>query len=159
MLHTVTGEPPTSLAVRLGGKVEEAPEEPVAQVELVAPVGQEALAELAVRVASGEPVARVASGELAVPVAQVALAELAVPVAQVAAVLGLGQAVVPVHDRVVELELVPVAVALRPKSVTAAHHPDLVPLLEAEEDLAAVVAETMHEPVAAEAAAAWAAAE
>jgi hypothetical protein len=51
------------------------------------------------------------------------------------------------------------AVALRTKSVIAAHHPDLVPLLEAEEDLAAAVAETTLEPVAAEAAKAWAAAE
>ena len=71
-----------------------------------------------------------------------------------------------------ELELAPVvavavpghqrarlAVAPRTKSVTAAHRPDLVPLLEAEEDLAAVVAETTREPVAAEAVIAWAAAE
>src|SRR5437867_439430 len=59
---------------------------------------------------------------------------------------------------VLELELVQVAVALRTRSVTAAHRPDLVPLLEAEEDLVAV-AETTREPVAAEAAIAWAAAE
>ena len=49
------------------------------------------------------------------------------------------------------------AIPLRTKSVTAAHRPDLVPLLVAE-DLA-VAAETTLEPVAAEAATAWAAAE
>jgi len=51
------------------------------------------------------------------------------------------------------------AIPLRTKSVTTAHRPDLVPLLEAEEDLAAVVAETTREPVAAEAVIAWAAVE
>ncbi len=51
------------------------------------------------------------------------------------------------------------AVPLRTKSVTTAHRPDLVPLLAGEEDLAAVVAETTREPVAAEAVIAWAAAE
>jgi hypothetical protein len=45
--------------------------------------------------------------------------------------------------------------ALRTKSVTAAHHPDQVPLLEVEEDLAAAVAETTREPAAAEAVIAW----
>ena len=51
------------------------------------------------------------------------------------------------------------AVPLRTKSVTAAHRPDLVPLLTGEEDLAAAVAETTREQVAAEAAIVWAAAE
>jgi hypothetical protein len=51
------------------------------------------------------------------------------------------------------------AVALRTKSVTAAHRPDLVPLLEAAEDLAAAVAETTREPAAAEAVIAWEVAE
>ena len=60
---------------------------------------------------------------------------------------------------VLEVELVQVAVALRTKSVATAHRPDLVPLLEAEEDLAAAVAETTREPAAAEAVIAWAAAE
>ena len=50
-------------------------------------------------------------------------------------------------------------VALRTKSVTAAHRPDLVPLLEAEEDLAAAVAETTREPAATEAVTAWEVAE
>jgi hypothetical protein len=51
------------------------------------------------------------------------------------------------------------AAALRTKSVTAAHPHDLVLLLEAEEDLAAAVAETTREPAAAEAVIAWAAEE
>jgi len=51
------------------------------------------------------------------------------------------------------------AEALRTKSVTAAHPHDLVPLLEAGEDLAAAAVETTREPAAAEAATAWAAAE
>ena len=45
--------------------------------------------------------------------------------------------------------------ALRIKSVTAAHRRDLVPLLEAAEDLAVAIAETTREPAAAEAAIAW----
>jgi hypothetical protein len=67
----------------------------------------------------------------------------------------------------VQVEAVPVpnhpraqlAVAPRTKSVTAAHHPDLVPLLAAGEDLAAAVAETTREPAATEAVIAWAAEE
>ena len=53
-----------------------------------------------------------------------------------------------------ELELVRAAVPLRIKSVTGAHHPDLVRLLAAE-DLPAVGAETTRGPVATEAATAW----
>jgi hypothetical protein len=53
----------------------------------------------------------------------------------------------------------PVAVAPRTKLVTGAHHHGLVPLLEAEEDLAAAVAETTREPAAAEAVIAWEVAE
>ena len=51
------------------------------------------------------------------------------------------------------------AVPLRIKSATAARRPGQVPLLAAEEDLAAVVAEITHGPAATEAATAWAAAE
>ncbi len=51
------------------------------------------------------------------------------------------------------------AVALRTKSVIAAHHPDQVPLLAVEEDLGAAVAETTRVPAAAEAVIAWAAAD
>jgi len=49
--------------------------------------------------------------------------------------------------------------ALRTKSVIAAHPHDLVPLLEAAEDLAAAAAETTREPVAAEAVRVWEVAE
>jgi hypothetical protein len=56
-----------------------------------------------------------------------------------------------------ELELVQVAVALRTRSVTAAHRRGLVPVLTAE-DLAAA-AETTREPAAAEAVIAWEVAE
>ena len=80
------------------------------------------------------------------------VAELERELVQVAAELELDPAAV-------ERRLGPVAVALRTKSVTAAHPHDLVLLLEVEEDLAAAVAETTREPVAAEAVTAWAAEE
>jgi len=75
--------------------------------------------------------------------------------------LELAQVVVELAPGRVEVarRLGPVAVALRTKSVTAAHRPDLVPLPAAEEDLAAAVAETTREPAATEAVIAWAAAE
>ena len=63
-------------------------------------------------------------------------------------------AAAPVQDR----RPAQLAVAVRTKSGIAAHHPDQVPLLAVEEDLAAA-AETTREPAAAEAATAWAAAE
>ena len=64
----------------------------------------------------------------------------------------------PAVPAALELELGPVAaVALRTKSVTAAHHPGLVPVPMVEDS--AAVAETTRAPVAAEAAKAWAAAE
>src|SRR6266403_1079611 len=80
---------------------------------------------------------------------------------QVEAELELAQVVVELAPGRVEVarRLGPVAVAPRTKSVTGAHHPDLVPLLAAEEDLAAAVAETTREPAAAEAVIAWAAEE
>jgi len=55
--------------------------------------------------------------------------------------------------------LVLLAVALRTRSAIAAHHPGQVPLLGAEEDLAAAAAETTRAPAAAEAAIAWAVAD
>ena len=69
-------------------------------------------------------------------------------------------------ELIVQVEAVPVqnhrpaqlAVALRTKSVIAAHRPDLAPLLEAAVDLVAV-AETTPEPAAAEAVRAWEAAD
>ena len=51
------------------------------------------------------------------------------------------------------------AVVLRTRSAIAAHHPAQVPLLGAEEDLAAAAAETTRAPAAAEAAIAWAVAD
>jgi hypothetical protein len=113
------------------------PEDPVESAVRVALVVSEDPVEPAVRVASEDPV---------VPAA------LVVP--------GLGQVAA------LERELVQVAVqshlrvrlavvALRTKSVTAPHRPDLVPLLEAEEDLAVAAAETTRELAAAEAVIAW----
>jgi hypothetical protein len=101
--------------------------------------------EQAVRVAlvvSGDPVEQAVQESPAVPVAR------ARELVQVEAVLVRG------HPRA-QLAVV----ALRIKSVTAAHRPDLVPLLVAEEDLVAVVAVTMREPAATEALIAWEVAE
>jgi len=164
MLPTGTGKRRINLAVRVEGKAEEAPGEPVGQVglvELAELVGQEALAELA------GPVGQEVLVELAGPVGQEALAGLAVPAVRVApAGLALVQVVaqepVPVAAElelapaVVEPELVRVAVPLRTKSATAAHHHGQVPVLVVE-DLAAV-AETTPAPAATEVVAAWAAA-
>jgi len=87
------------------------------------------------------------------PAVRVALVVSESPAVPVALERELGPVVAP------ELELVQVvAVALRTKSVIAAHHRGLVPVL-AEEALAAAVAETTREPAAVEAAKAWAAAE
>ena len=97
--------------------------------------------ELAVQENPGVP------GVLVVPVVQVALENPAVLIVQVEAV--------PVQNH----RLAHLAVALRTKSVIAAHHRDPVPLLAVEEDLAAAVAEIMREPAAAEAATAWAVAD
>lgn len=84
---------------------------------------------------------------LVVPVVQVALENPAVPVVQAEAV--------PVQNH----RPAHLAVALRTKSVIAAHRRDPVPLLAVEEDLAAAVAEIMREPAAAEVATAWAVAD
>src|SRR5438034_401426 len=120
----IEGRPTNSVA-----EVRVAPGEPVVQVEL---------AELVVQVASVEPVVRV---DLAVPVASaepVVRVDLAVPVASAELVVQVGLAVrvalvVPESPAALELELVPVAVALRAKSVTAAHHPGLVPVPRVED--------------------------
>jgi hypothetical protein len=105
-----------------------------------------------VRVAPGEPVVRVELAELAVPVASVepvVRVDLAVPVASAEPVVRAG---------LVALALVQVAVALRTKSVTAALRYGLLAALAAE-DLVVAVVETTREPAAAEAVVAWAAAE
>jgi len=81
--------------------------------------------------------------------------------AQVVGELELARVVVELAPGRVEVarRLGPVAVAPRTKLVTGAHHHGLVPLREAEEDLAAAVAETTREPAATEAVIAWAAEE
>jgi hypothetical protein len=120
------------------------PENPAVLVALVVPAVREALVvleSLVVLVALVVPAVREAlavSGNPAVPAALVVPAEA-----------GLVQGHRPAQ----------LAVALRAKSVIAAHHLDLVPLLEVEEDLAAAVTETTRVPAAAEAVIAWAAAD
>jgi hypothetical protein len=124
-----------------------APEDPVVSVVRVALVvlgDQVALVELAVRAASEELVVEVGLAELAV---RAASQELVVQVV----VLEPGLVLVAAG-----LAPVAVAVALRTKWVTAAHHRGQVAVLE-EEDLAAV-AETTRAPAAIEAAVVWAAA-
>jgi hypothetical protein len=112
--------------------------------------------ELAVRAASvvpEDPVGLAVRVALVVPeslVVQVALENRAVPVGLIVP----AEAVLVQDPRPVLL-----AVALKTKSVIAAHHPDQVPLLEVEEDLAAAAAETTREPAAAEAVIAWEAAD
>jgi len=86
------------------------------------------------------------------PAVQVALVVSESPAVPAALELALGPVVAQ------ELELVQVAaVALRTRSVIAARRRGLVAVPRVEDS--AVVAETMHAPVAAEAAKAWAAAE
>jgi hypothetical protein len=125
----VVPEDPVVPAVRVALVVLEDPAVPVA---LVVPAVREAL---------------VVSENPAVPVAR------AVPVGVLERELVQVEAgLVRDHPRVRP------AVALRTKSVIAAHPHDLVPLLAAEEDLAAV-AEIMHAQAAAEAVIAWAVAD
>ena len=94
----------------------------------------------------------VAPGNPAVPVALVVPAVLVVleNPAGPEELIVLGAVLVQNH------RLALLAVALRIRSVTAAHHPDRVRLLAVEEDLAAAVAEITPDPAVAEAAIAWA---
>ena len=126
----VVPEDPVELAVRAALVVPEDPVELAVQVALVVPESPAVLVALVVRAVRG---ALVVSENPAVPVA------LELELVQVEAELVRG------HPRA------RLAVALRTKSVIAAHRPDLVPLLAAGEDLAAAVAETTREPAAAEA--------
>jgi len=124
---------------------------PLEQVVRVAPVVP------AVQVA---PVVRVVRVAPAVPENQAELVVPENPVEPVALVVPENPAVPELETGPVaalELVLVQLAVALRTKSVTAAHHPGLVPVPMVEDS--AAVAETTRAPVAAEAAKAWAAAE
>jgi hypothetical protein len=122
--------------------VQEAREALEALAELVVRVAREALAELVVQVAPAELVVRVALADLVI-----------VPVEEE---LEHDQAAVEPARNHPPAQL---AVAPKIKSVTAAHRRDLVPLLAAEEDLAAAVAGTTREPAAAEAVIAWEVAE
>jgi hypothetical protein len=148
-----------------------APEEPVALVGLVEPAAQvvrEALAVLAVQVvrAAQEAPAGLVVQEVVLALG-IDLAAVPEPeTGPVAGVLELRTAPVAEPETVqVEAVLVQsqphaqLAVPLRIKSATAARRPGQVPLLAAEEDLAAVVAEITHGQAATEAATAWAAAE
>jgi hypothetical protein len=152
-----TGKQRISTAARLEAKAEG---EPVLELELVqvAPEQGRGLVEAELERVPAAVAPVLVPVEVALGLVPVA-AEL--ELAQVAAELELAQVVVELAPGRVEVarRLGPVAVALRTKSVTAAHRPDLVPLLEAEEDLAAAVAETTREPAATEAVIAWAAEE
>jgi hypothetical protein len=120
------------------------PEDLVVLAVRAALVVLENLGELAVQENPGVP------GVLAVLVVPVVLVVLENPaVLIVPAEAGPVQNHRPAH----------LAVALRTKSVIAAHHRDPVPLLAVEEDLAAAEAGITREPAAAEAATAWAVAD
>jgi hypothetical protein len=143
---------------------------PVALGEPVVPVGLAALAALAEPVVPVERAVQVALAEPVVPVeraVRVALAEPVVPV-ELAVPVALVESESPAVLAALELALGPVvaqelvlvqvaAVALRTRSVIAAHRPGLVPAARVEDSAAA--AETTREPVVAEAAKAWVAAE
>jgi hypothetical protein len=106
-------------------------------------------------------VALVVSEDPVVQAVQAALVVSESPAVPVAPELEPAQAAVELERGPVVVVLVrghplaQLAVALRTKSVTAAHHRGLVPLLEAAEDLVAAVAVTTREPAAAEAVIAW----
>ena len=140
-------------AVRVALVVSEDPVEQVALVESedpVEPAGQESPAAQVALVVSEDPAELVARES---PAELVVLESPAEPV-------------VPERE-LVQVEAVPArehprarpAVALRTRSVTAAHRPGLVRLLEAAEDLVAAVAETTRERAAAEVVIAWEVAE
>ena len=185
MLPTATEEPQTNLAQIIASNLEAVIEPAavlavvVAPGELVAPVG---LVEPAAQVVREALAVLAVQGVLAAPEDQEAPAGLVV---QEVLALGIDLAAVPELETgpvavVLELRTAPVAeqetvqveavlvqsqphaqlaVPLRIKSATAARRPGQVPLLAAEEDLAAVVAEITHGQAATEAATAWAAAE
>ena len=128
-----------------------APEDPVEPVALVV---LEDPAERVALVVPENPGARVALVVPEDPAEPVVLELQTVPVAVLEGELD-QVAVVLVRDHL----RARLAVPLRRKSVTAAHRPDLVPLLTVGEDLAAAVAETTLEQAAAGVVKAWAAAE
>jgi hypothetical protein len=121
--------------------VSEDPVEPAVRVALVVSEGP---VEQAALVVSEDPVEQAVQESPVAPERELALVAVELEHGPVVLVLVRG------HPRA-QLAVV----VLRTKSVTAAHPPDLVPLLAAAEDLAAAVAETTREPVAAEAVIAW----
>jgi hypothetical protein len=132
------------------------PEDPVVLAVPVALVVPEDPVALAVRVALvvvlEDPVVLAAPENPVVLAVRENLVALVVPESPAVPLeLALGPVVAP------ELELAPVAVALRTKSVTTAHRRGLVPAPRGEDS--AVAAETTREPVAVEAVKAWAVAE
>src|SRR5207237_6696866 len=143
----------------------------VAQAALVVPAVRVALvvsedpAEPAVQVALVEWEDPVEPAVQESPAVQVALVEWEDPVEP--AVQESPAVQVAPERELVQVEAVPArehprarpAVALRTRSVTAAHRPGLVRLLEAAEDLVAPVAETTRERAAAEVVIAWEVAE
>ena len=143
----VVSEDPVERAVQVALVVSE---DPAGLVELVAPVVP------AVRVAlvvPEDPVALVVPEDPVEPAVQESPVALERELAQVAVELEHVPVVVVLvrgHPRV-QLAVV----ALRTKSVTAAHRPGLVPRLAAEEDLVAAVAVTTRDPAVAEAVIAW----
>jgi hypothetical protein len=156
-----TGKPRTNTAAAEPAgrvvQVELAPGRVLAELEL----GQVAALELVTGLAVVPELETAPVVELELVIGQVVAPELeTAPV--VVLELVIGQVVAPelvISQVEAELELVRAGVVLRTKSVTAAHRPDLVPLLEAVEDLAAAAAETTREPAAAEAVIAWEVAE
>ena len=164
---TVTEEPRTSSVVRvpaepviaavqvIGREALAELDVPVAQVELEALAGLEDQVVPAVRAALVVPENPVAPVALAVQVAPVAL-ELVPVVVQALVIVPVAVALVIVLAAAVP-ELDQVAVPLKIRSATEAHHRDLARLLAAVEDLAAGV-ETTRDPAATEAGIAWAAA-
>jgi hypothetical protein len=143
-----------------------APDDPVELVvraALVVPDDPVGLVGQAALVVPDDPVGLVGQAALVVPESLVVPEDPAVQVALVAS----ESPGVQVERELVQVEVGPVqgrrlaqlAVALRTKSVIAAHHRDQVPLLAVEADLAAAVAETTREPAVAEAVIAWAAAD
>jgi len=134
------------------------PEDPVELAAQVALVGPEDPAELAARVAlvvPEDPVGLAVQAALVGPEDPAVLVALAVP-EDPAVQVALERELVQVEAGLVQGHRpAQQAEALRTKSVIAARHPDQVPLLAVEEDLAAAVAETTREPAAAEAGIAW----
>ena len=147
----VVSEDPVVPAVRAALVVSEDPVVPAVRAALV--VSEDPVAVRAALVVPEDPAEPVVPEDLEEPAVRAALVVSESPAAPVELELvRAAAALVRGHPRA------RLAVALRTKSVIAAHRPDLVPLLEAGEDLAVAVVETTREPVVAEAVIAWEAA-